>query len=383
MTLEPGRVGPRWMSSRTAADADWREANVPTPSPYLAAMDGSFSMASCETEPPAHAPLDAGIMDWRELSQRYPIHKLQRSRLSADSPHSILLIFQAMDAAGKDSTIRKVLHGVDPNKMAVHAFLQPSAMEKGHDFLWRTVPGLPARGRIGVFNRSYYEDVLVLRVHPSRIDPNALLPSHRNVVELPPLVPHALWDERFESIRNHELHLARNGTIIRKFMLNISNEMQGRRLLGRLQRPDKVHKFSASDLPEREHWDNYQQAYEEAIAATSRPWAPWYVVPADNKLYMQDRVADIISRTLEALPQSNELTHATAQQRKSFAKCATATQEDAERAAALENARKILITDLASKGFEGANAMPPLEGKKWRAKRGSSAERELAFAQEG
>jgi hypothetical protein len=198
-------------------------------------------------------------------------------------------------------------------------------------------------------------------VHPSRMEPQSLLPEHRDVIDLPPLVPHALWGERLESIRNHELHLARNGTIIRKFMLNISNEMQGRRLLGRLQRPDKVHKFSASDLPEREHWDNYQQAYEEAIAATSRPWAPWYVVPADNKLYMQNCIADIIHRTLEALPERDDLTHKYGGSEAAKADC---LQVDLEREATLERARNILINDLANKGYEGADAMPPLEGKK-------------------
>lgn len=365
VVLERGGVASRWLST-VGCDTHGGCWPAPTSSPYLAAMDGTFKMASCDTGPPPGAPIDAGISDWREISDRYPIHKLQRSRLSAKSPHSILLVFQAMDAAGKDSTIRKVLHGVDPNKLSVHSFLQPSAEEKSHDFLWRTVAGLPGRGRIGVFNRSYYEDVLVLRVHPSRMEPESLLPEHRDVIKLPPLVPHALWSERLESIHNHELHLARNGTIIRKFMLNISNEMQGRRLLGRLQRPDKVHKFSASDLPERQHWENYQQAYEEAIAATSRPWAPWYVVPADNKLYMQDRVADIIFRTLKALPERNQSIHETAQQSGSVAMEADGLrlQVDLEREAALERARNILVKDLASKGYEGEDAMPPLEGKK-------------------
>jgi hypothetical protein len=169
--------------------------------------------------------------------------------------------------------------------------VQPTATEKAHDFLWRSHAGLPEHGSIGVFNRRYYEDVLVTRVHPSRMDKSTIAHGHRDVLSQDPLSPHPLWEERLQSIRDHELHLARNGTIVRKFMLNVSNEMQARRLFGRLNRPEKQHKFSASDLPERSHWDAYQQAYTEAIAATSKPWAPWYVVPADNKLYMQERVA--------------------------------------------------------------------------------------------
>lgn len=222
----------------------------------------------------------------------------------------MLVIFQAMDAAGKDSTIRKVLLGVDPGGLAVHGFRQPSQEESEHDFLWRSYRCLPARGKIAVFNRSYYEDVIVTRVHPYYLD--GKLARHTGAAHTAPLAPHRLWNDRFESIRNHELHLARSGTVVLKFMLHTSKEMQARRLLRRIELPEKNHKLSPSDLPEREHWELYQRAYQDAIRQTSRRWAPWYVVPADNKLYMQEQVASIIHATLAELEVARQPSRAAA-----------------------------------------------------------------------
>jgi len=212
--------------------------------------------------------------------------------LYADNRYALLLIFQAMDAAGKDGTIRAVMEGVNPAGCQVFAFKQPSAEELDHDFLWRTTCRLPERGRIGIFNRSYYEEVLVVRVHPG------YLAAQR----LPGLGdPASLWPERFASIRDHEKHLARNGTVILKFWLNISKEEQRQRFLSRLEDREKNWKFSPADVRERASWDAYMAAYEEALRATSRSWAPWYAIPADDKSYMRMVVAETIVERLEAL----------------------------------------------------------------------------------
>lgn len=226
------------------------------------------------------------LKDWvKELQQ------LQRVFYAHDH-HSILLVFQAMDAAGKDGTIRAVLSGVNPAGCQVYSFKQPSATELDHDFLWRTSRCLPERGRIGIFNRSYYEEVLVVRVHPEYLA-GQRLPA--------PVHGEELWGQRLSSIRDHELHLARNGTVILKFWLNVSKEEQKQRFLSRLDEPEKNWKFSAGDVRERGFWDDYMQAYEKALAATSRPWAPWYAIPADNKPYMRVCVAETIVRTMQSL----------------------------------------------------------------------------------
>ena len=196
-----------------------------------------------------------------------------------------------MDAAGKDGTIRAVMQGVNPAGCQVFSFKQPSHHELDHDFLWRTSYRLPERGRIGIFNRSYYEEVLVVRIHPEYLK-NQKLPT--------PISPH-IWEERYESIRNHELHLAHNGIIILKFWLHVSKDEQRRRLLSRLTEPEKHWKFSQQDLEERKLWKKYMVAYEAAVNATSRPWAPWYAIPADNKPFMRMCVAEIITQTLESL----------------------------------------------------------------------------------
>lgn len=231
------------------------------------------------------------------------LDELQR-RFYARDQRALLLIFQAMDAAGKDSTIRAVMNGVDPAGCYVHSFKQPSQDELQHDFLWRTTLRLPAKGMIGIFNRSYYEEVLVVRVHPE------YLTSQR----LPDAKPSAeFWEQRLESIRCHEQHLARNGTVILKFWLNVSREEQRQRFLSRLEEADKHWKFNEGDVEERKHWDSYMQAYETALNGTSRPWAPWYAIPADDKPYMRVRIAEIIVDTLKRMnldyPELDKGTH--------------------------------------------------------------------------
>lgn len=261
------------------------------PSPYRVAYDGRFSVADAPSAPPPDAPGEEECEDrLDELTDR--LHDLQRV-LYADDRFALLLVFQALDAAGKDGTIRKVLTGVNPAGCQVHSFKQPSPEELDHDFLWRSARRLPERGRIGVFNRSYYEEVLVVRVHPGFLGAQRL-PDASDGPEL--------WRRRFESIADHEKHLARNGTVILKFWLNVSRNEQRRRFLDRLDEPDKNWKFSVRDVEERGHWDDYMVAYEEALAATSRPWAPWYAIPADDKDYMRMVTADLVVRTLEALP---------------------------------------------------------------------------------
>lgn len=260
-------------------------------SPYRVPFDGSFRVERASTGPPDDAP---GKKHSRKQLQTQvaALDRLQRILYAHDN-HSVLLIFQAMDAAGKDSTIRAVLSGVDPAGCEVYSFKQPSAVELDHDFLWRTTLCLPQRGRIGVFNRSYYEEVLAVRVHPEFLEQQKL-----------PFVPKnldALWRERFESIRDHEKHLARNGTVILKFWLNVSREEQRARFLARLDEPEKNWKFQSGDVAEGTHWKNYMSAYQEALNATSRPWAPWYAIPADSKSHMRLAVAQIIVDSLETL----------------------------------------------------------------------------------
>lgn len=250
-------------------------------SEYLVPFDGSFTVAGASTAPLTDGKPHKGK---HRRARTDKLKQLQRV-LAAGDQHSVLLVFQAMDAAGKDSTIRAVMQGVDPSGCQVFSFKKPSSKELDHDFLWRTTCCLPERGRIGIFNRSQYEEVLVVRVHP-KILTYQKLPD--------PIDPGTIWDERLESIREQEQHLARNGTVILKFWLNVSKDEQKRRFLSRLDDPAKNWKFEPGDVVERRHWDDYMHAYEAALNATSRPWAPWYAIPADNKPYMRARVADII-----------------------------------------------------------------------------------------
>jgi PPK2 family polyphosphate:nucleotide phosphotransferase len=204
--------------------------------------------------------------------------------LYADDRYAVLIVFQAMDAAGKDGTIKHVMSGVNPQGCQVFSFKKPSAEDLDHNFLWRYMRCLPERGRIGIFNRSYYEDVLVVKVHPE------LLEAQR----LPDGEPgKKFWDRRFQDINAFERHLSPNGTVIVKFFLNVSKDEQKRRFLERLERPEKNWKFSAADLAERAHWDGYRRAYSDCPSATSTKWAPWYVVPADRKGVARAVVADI------------------------------------------------------------------------------------------
>jgi PPK2 family polyphosphate:nucleotide phosphotransferase len=215
-----------------------------------------------------------------------------QDRLYAQDRWALLLVFQGMDAAGKDGTIKHVLSGVNPQGVQVHSFEEPSAEELDHDFLWRAAWHLPERGEIGIFNRSHYEEVLVVRVHRGILE-SQKLPSE--------LVTKSIWRERYDDINTFERHLARNGTVIRKFFLNVSREEQKRRLLARLDDPDKNWKFATADARERGLWKDYALAYEEMITATSTKWAPWYAVPADHKWFTRVVVADVIIQTLEGL----------------------------------------------------------------------------------
>jgi len=238
----------------------------------------------------------AGFKDKKEAKQRLAegIQKLRelQERLYADDRHALLLIFQAMDAAGKDSTIEHVMSGVNPQGCQVYSFKQPSAEELDHDFLWRTNKCLPERGRIGVFNRSYYEEVLVVRVHPG------ILAAQKLPTEV---VDKDIWNRRFKDINAFERYLAHNGTVVVKFFLHVSKEEQRRRFLARLDEPQKNWKFSLSDVREREHWDDYMAAYEDMLEHTSTEHGPWYVIPADHKWFMRMAVADVIVSTLEKL----------------------------------------------------------------------------------
>jgi PPK2 family polyphosphate:nucleotide phosphotransferase len=215
-----------------------------------------------------------------------------QEKLYAQDRWAVLLIFQGMDASGKDGTINHVMSGVNPQGVEVFSFKAPSAEELDHDFLWRIARCLPERGRIGIFNRSHYEEVLVVRVHRKLLEAQKL-PSE--------LVRKTVWQERYEDINAFERHLARNGTVVRKFFLNVSKEEQKKRLLARLDDPDKNWKFSSADVEERGLWKDYMRAYEDMIAATSTKGAPWYAVPADNKWFTRIVVAGAIVQALEDL----------------------------------------------------------------------------------
>jgi PPK2 family polyphosphate:nucleotide phosphotransferase len=212
--------------------------------------------------------------------------------LYAQNKWALLLVFQAMDAAGKDGTVKHVMSGVNPQGCQVYSFKVPSDEDLNHDFLWRSTKCLPERGRIGIFNRSYYEEVLVVRVHPELLGHQKLPPS---------LVTKDIWSQRFQDIAAFERYLSRNGVLIRKFFLHLSKKEQKRRLLCRLEEADKNWKFSAADIQERKHWDDYQEAYEEMIRHTAAAQAPWYVIPADHKWFSRLAVSQVIVDTLESL----------------------------------------------------------------------------------
>jgi PPK2 family polyphosphate:nucleotide phosphotransferase len=226
------------------------------------------------------------------LTQGIAAMSVLQDKLYAEDCWSLLLIFQGMDASGKDGAIKHVMSGVNPEGVQVFSFKTPSSEELNHDFLWRTTTRLPQRGRIGIFNRSYYEEVLVVRVHPH------LLKGERTP---PSLISKDIWKERFHDINAFEKYLSRNGTVIRKFFLNLSRKEQKRRFLERLDQPAKNWKFSSADVEERACWEDYMKAYEDMIVHTATPHAPWYVVPADNKWFTRVAVAAAIVETLEDL----------------------------------------------------------------------------------
>lgn len=234
------------------------------------------------SEEHAASALQKGIDQLRDL----------QDKLYAQDRWALLLIFQGMDAAGKDSVIKHVMSGVNPQGCQVYSFKEPSAEELDHDYLWRCQRQLPERGRIGIFNRSYYEEVLVLRVHSELLQKEKIPPS---------LMSKKIWDQRFEDICGLERYLSHNGIVVRKFFLNLSKKEQAKRFLARLEEPEKNWKFSTSDIHEREFWHDYREAYEDMIRHTATPAAPWYVVPADHKWFTRLVVASVIVDTLEEL----------------------------------------------------------------------------------
>jgi PPK2 family polyphosphate:nucleotide phosphotransferase len=262
----------------------------PVASPYLVPFDGSFSIKKTQTksdDDPGKAENKEALVDIVEKLNK------QQGKLYANDHYSVLLIFQALDAAGKDGTIRAILTGVNPVGCQVFAYKAPNAEELDHDFMWRCYANLPERGRIGVWNRSHYEEVIVVRVHPEFLEAQKL-PRRPKDLE-------ALWEERYESINAMEKHWARNGTIVLKFFLNVSQKEQHQRFLDRVSDSDNHWKFSATDMEESRKWDDYQQAYQAMLRATSKPWAPWYAIPADAKPYMRRTVAQIVVDTLEQI----------------------------------------------------------------------------------
>ena len=258
------------------------EANIAGRDPAWTGGPEFEELSAAELSHTAKALLADGV---KELAQAQEL-------LWASDTNALLVVFQALDAAGKDSTIKHVMSGVNPQGVRVVSFKQPSSEELDHDFLWRTAKALPERGQIGIFNRSHYEEVVALRVHPEWLDNQKLPPGPRGP---------AFWAGRHEDINALERHLDRSGTKVVKFFLNVSKGEQKRRFLARLDEPGKQWKFSAADLAERAHWDDYMRTFEEAITATSTPWAPWYVVPADHKPVMQAMVAAILIDTIHSL----------------------------------------------------------------------------------
>jgi PPK2 family polyphosphate:nucleotide phosphotransferase len=252
-----------------------------------------------------HDPAWAGEGEFKELKKdelraraenflKKNLDELRQAQevLYATDKHSVLIVLQAMDAAGKDGAIKHVLSGINPQGCQVYSFKKPSDEELDHTFLWRYMKALPERGRIGIFNRSYYEDVLVVRVHPEILDSQKLPDQTRGK---------KFWERRYDDINRFEQHLVRNGTLVLKFFLNISKGEQKRRFLARLDDPSKHWKFSDADLNERDHWNDYQEAFEDTFRNTSTPWAPWWVIPADHKWVARTLIAAIITHSIQDL----------------------------------------------------------------------------------
>lgn len=262
----------------------------PVDSPFLVPHDGSFKIKHAVTKSDDDPGKALNVEALEEDVAK--IAKIQQ-RLYANDRYSVLVIFQALDAAGKDGTIRAVFSGVNPVGCQVAAYKAPNAEELDHDFMWRVQRNTPERGRIGVWNRSHYEEVLIVRVHPDFLDAQRLPRRPKRLEDL--------WQERYESIVEAERHWARNGGVVLKFFLHVSQKEQHARFLDRVTDPDNHWKFNPTDLSESKHWDDYMAAYEDALNATSKPWAPWYAIPADSKSYMRATVAHIIAKTMSQL----------------------------------------------------------------------------------
>jgi PPK2 family polyphosphate:nucleotide phosphotransferase len=258
--------------------------------PYVVRDGGRFRLNKFDAKGPGRSAMQHGTKKFLKRSIE-ALSELQE-KLYAQDRWGVLLIFQAMDAAGKDSAIKHVMSGIDPKGCQVYSFKKPSTEELDHDFMWRTSKCLPERGRIGIFNRSYYEETLVVRVHPEYLGTQKL-PTE--------LITKSIWRERFQDINAFERYLSRNGFVIRKFFLNVSRAEQRRRFLERLDRPEKNWKFSMADLAERERWRAYMAAYEETIRATATPHAPWVVIPGDNKKFARTVVAAAVIDALNSL----------------------------------------------------------------------------------
>lgn len=259
-------------------------------------VDGKFKLGDHDpgwNGDKKHSEAARKLMAEKALTEGVEELSEAQNLLYASDTWSVLAIFQAMDAAGKDGTIKHVLSGVNPQGCQVYSFKQPSSEEIDHDFLWRCAKALPERGRIGIFNRSYYEEVLVVKVHPEFLHAQRLPESHLSTPNF--------WEHRYKSINNFERHLARNGTRIVKFFLNVSKQEQKRRFVERLNDPKKLWKFSPSDVAERAHWNDYMRAYEDMLRATTTKWAPWYVIPADHKWAARAAVAAILTHEIKRL----------------------------------------------------------------------------------
>lgn len=264
------------------------------PSPYRVQPGESVDLAQ---RPTRVAPVYDSKKAYRRMLEARvdELSDLQQLHY-ASSRHALLLVFQAMDAAGKDGAIRHVMSGVNPQGCQVFSFKQPSSEELEHDFLWRTTKRLPERGRIGIFNRSYYEEVLVVRVHPELLRAQGFSADA--------IAGHAIWEERFKSIADLEAHLHRNGTRVLKFFLHLSKEEQRERFLARIDEPEKNWKFSVADVAERKHWDDYMRAYEACLSATSTAESPWFVIPADDKKNARLLISQVVVDALKELKMS-------------------------------------------------------------------------------
>src|ERR1043165_3911895 len=262
----------------------------PVESPYLVPFDGDFKLRKLQTDPEDNPGKEDNVAALEHAIEK--LSKLQE-KLYAQHRYSVLLVFQAMDAAGKDGTIRAVMTGINPQGCQVYSFKSPNSEELDHDFLWRVSCALPERGRIGIWNRSHYEEVLVVRVNPSFLD-GQRLPRRPDDLD-------DLWKERYDSIVAAEKHWARNGCVILKFFLNVSQKEQHKRFLERVTDPDHFWKFNSTDMAESKKWDKYMDAYQDALASTSKPYAPLYAIPPDSKSYMRRAIAEILVTTLKQL----------------------------------------------------------------------------------